>query len=119
MARSPPSPPVPGRSNRITATTDWSTPRNNLRPTNPPAPAKGLFASPRNAAAAGPTPAFLPTHPASQEIRGPDGGVVHFDVDPFKKHCLLNGLDEIGLTLEKADKIAAYENGAAAARPWV
>ena len=56
---------------------------------------------------------------AKQEIRGPDGGVVHFDVDPFKKHCLLNGLDEIGLTLEKAPKIASFEKNAAAARPWV
>jgi 3-isopropylmalate/(R)-2-methylmalate dehydratase small subunit len=56
---------------------------------------------------------------ASQEIRGPDGGVIRFDVDPFKKHCLLNGLDEIGLTLQKAPKIASFEKGAAAARPWV
>jgi 3-isopropylmalate/(R)-2-methylmalate dehydratase small subunit len=56
---------------------------------------------------------------ARQEVRGPDGGVIHFDIDPFKKHCLLNGLDEIGLTLEKADRIASYEQGAAAARPWV
>jgi len=56
---------------------------------------------------------------ARQEVRGPDGGVIHFDVDPFKKHCLLNGLDEIGLTLEKADAIASYEQSAAAARPWV
>ena len=53
-----------------------------------------------------------------QEIRGPDGGVVHFDIDPFKKHCLLNGLDEVGLTLEKADSIAAFEKEAALERPW-
>src|SRR5471030_2384127 len=46
---------------------------------------------------------------AAQEIRGPDGGVVHFEIDPFKKHCLLNGLDEIGLTLAKADYIATFE----------
>jgi 3-isopropylmalate/(R)-2-methylmalate dehydratase small subunit len=53
-----------------------------------------------------------------QEIRGPDGGVVHFEIDAFKKHCLLNGLDEIGLTMEKAKKIDAYEERAALARPW-
>ena len=38
-----------------------------------------------------------------QEITGPDGGRIHFEIDPFRKHCLLNGLDDIGLTLEKAD----------------
>jgi 3-isopropylmalate/(R)-2-methylmalate dehydratase small subunit len=54
-----------------------------------------------------------------QEIRGPDGGVVHFEIDPFKKHCLLNGLDEVGLTLEKADSIAAFEKEVALERPWV
>jgi 3-isopropylmalate/(R)-2-methylmalate dehydratase small subunit len=56
---------------------------------------------------------------AAQEIRGPDGGVIKFDLDGFKKHCLLNGLDDIGLTMEKAKKIAAYEDKAAATRPWV
>ena len=56
---------------------------------------------------------------ARQEIRGPDGGVVHFAIDPFKKHCLLNGLDEVGLTLTKADHIAAFEKQAAVERPWV
>ncbi len=54
----------------------------------------------------------------AQEIRGPDGGVLHFEIDPFKKHCLLNGLDEIGLTLEKSDNIAAFEKKVEAARPW-
>ena len=44
-----------------------------------------------------------------QEITGPDGGTIHFEVDAFRKHCLMNGLDDIGLTLEKADKIDAYE----------
>ena len=52
------------------------------------------------------------------EIRGPDGGVVKFDLDPFKRHCLLNGLDDIGLTLEKGAAIDAYEKRAAAERPW-
>ena len=56
---------------------------------------------------------------AKQEIRGPDGGVVHFAIDPFKKHCLLNGLDEVGLTLTKAEHIAAFEKQAAVERPWV
>jgi 3-isopropylmalate/(R)-2-methylmalate dehydratase small subunit len=45
----------------------------------------------------------------AQEIRGPDGGVIRFEIDPFRKHCLLNGLDDIGLTLEKAPRIEAYE----------
>ncbi len=55
---------------------------------------------------------------AAQEIRGPDGGVVTFDIDPFRKHCLLEGLDDIGLTMQKADAIAAYETKTGAARPW-
>jgi 3-isopropylmalate/(R)-2-methylmalate dehydratase small subunit len=54
---------------------------------------------------------------AAQEIRGPDGGVVKFDIDPFRKHCLLNGLDDIGLTLEKAPAIDAYEKKLSQ-RPW-
>jgi 3-isopropylmalate/(R)-2-methylmalate dehydratase small subunit len=52
-----------------------------------------------------------------QESRGPDGGTIRFDVDSFRKHCLLNGLDDIGLTLEKAPAIAAYEEKLAE-RPW-
>jgi 3-isopropylmalate/(R)-2-methylmalate dehydratase small subunit len=55
----------------------------------------------------------------AQTIRGPDGGVIRFDVDPFRKHCLLNGLDDIGLTLKKAAAIDAFEATAAEARPWV
>ncbi len=55
----------------------------------------------------------------AQEIRGPDGGVITFDIDPFRKHCLLNGLDDIDLTLEKADKITSYESQAAEGRPWL
>src|SRR5215218_4357490 len=46
---------------------------------------------------------------AAQKIRGPDGGCITFEIDPFRKHCLLNGLDDIGLTLEKADDISAFE----------
>ncbi|MHA1548139.1 MAG: 3-isopropylmalate dehydratase small subunit [Alphaproteobacteria bacterium] len=56
---------------------------------------------------------------AKQEIRGPDGGVIHFEVDAFKKHCLLNGLDEIALSLERVDKIDKYEQKAEQERPWV
>ena len=56
---------------------------------------------------------------AAQEIRGPDGGVVKFDLDPFRKHCLMNGLDDIGLTMEKAKNIQSYEDKAATSRPWL
>ena len=55
----------------------------------------------------------------TQEIRGPDGGVIKFDLDPFRKHCLLNGLDAIGLTLEKKQSIEKFEQSAATARPWL
>ena len=55
----------------------------------------------------------------TQEIRGPDGGVIKFDVDPFRKHCLLNGLDNIGLTLEKDNAIRSFEVKAAISRPWL
>jgi 3-isopropylmalate/(R)-2-methylmalate dehydratase small subunit len=54
----------------------------------------------------------------NQEIRGPDGGKVKFDVDPFRKHCLLNGLDDIGLTMTKKAKIDSYEEKIKASRPW-
>jgi 3-isopropylmalate/(R)-2-methylmalate dehydratase small subunit len=54
---------------------------------------------------------------AKQEIRGPDGGVIRFEIDPFRKHCLLNGLDDVGLTMQKSGKIDAFEKKAAA-RPW-
>ena len=54
-----------------------------------------------------------------QEITGPDGGHIHFDIDPFRKHCLLNGLDDIGLTLEKADAIDSFEDRDRMARPWM
>jgi 3-isopropylmalate/(R)-2-methylmalate dehydratase small subunit len=53
-----------------------------------------------------------------QEITGPDGGRIGFEVDPFRKHCLLNGLDDIGLTMEKADAIDAFEARMQAAQPW-
>jgi 3-isopropylmalate/(R)-2-methylmalate dehydratase small subunit len=53
-----------------------------------------------------------------QEIRGPDGGVVRFAIDPFRKRCLLEGLDNIGLTMESAAAIDAYEQRTHARRPW-
>ncbi|MCR9150961.1 MAG: 3-isopropylmalate dehydratase small subunit [Rhodobacteraceae bacterium] len=55
----------------------------------------------------------------AQTVTAADGTAFSFDVDPFKKHCLLNGLDDIGLTLEKAAAIDSYEATAAQARPWV
>jgi 3-isopropylmalate/(R)-2-methylmalate dehydratase small subunit len=54
----------------------------------------------------------------NQEIHGPDGGTLRFEIDSFRRHCLLNGLDDIGLTLEKRDRISRYEEQAALARPW-
>ncbi|VVT00032.1 3-isopropylmalate dehydratase small subunit [Rhizobium sp. EC-SD404] len=54
----------------------------------------------------------------AQEIRGPDGGVIRFELDSFKKHCLLNGLDDIGLTMERASAISGYETKLAETRPW-
>jgi 3-isopropylmalate/(R)-2-methylmalate dehydratase small subunit len=54
-----------------------------------------------------------------QEIRGPDGGVIRFDIDSFRKHCLMNGLDNIGLTLEKDAAIASFETSVASKRPWL
>jgi len=55
----------------------------------------------------------------NQTITGPDGGEIRFEIDPFKKHCLLNGLDEIGQSLEKADAIAAHEAKRDGATPWL
>ncbi|APF36399.1 3-isopropylmalate dehydratase small subunit [Chelatococcus daeguensis] len=55
----------------------------------------------------------------AQEIRGPDGGKVSFEIDAFRKHCLLNGLDDIGLTMEKAPSIEAYEKKTATVHPWL
>ena len=55
----------------------------------------------------------------AQTVTGPDGKVDKFDIDPFRKHCLINGLDDIGLTLQKETSIKAYEGKVAAERPWV
>ena len=54
-----------------------------------------------------------------QEIRGPDGGCVKFDIDPFQKHCLLNGLDHVGLTMEKTAAIDSFEAKQRASQPWL
>jgi 3-isopropylmalate/(R)-2-methylmalate dehydratase small subunit len=56
---------------------------------------------------------------ASQTITRPDGGTVKFDIDPFLKDCLLKGLDDIGLTLKKESKIAAYESRQRLTQPWL
>ncbi|ODC03306.1 3-isopropylmalate dehydratase small subunit [Terasakiispira papahanaumokuakeensis] len=55
----------------------------------------------------------------SQQVRTPEGESYAFDVDPFRKHCLLNGLDDIGLTLQDADAIRAYETKQASQAPWL
>jgi 3-isopropylmalate/(R)-2-methylmalate dehydratase small subunit len=55
----------------------------------------------------------------TQTITGPDGGSIAFEVDPHRRHCLLNGLDDIGLTLEKGHHIDRFEAEAAGMRPWV
>ncbi|MBB4954817.1 3-isopropylmalate/(R)-2-methylmalate dehydratase small subunit [Agrobacterium vitis] len=54
----------------------------------------------------------------TQEITGPDGGTISFELDAFRRHCMLNGLDDIGLTLEKANSIASFEASNAQTRPW-
>jgi 3-isopropylmalate/(R)-2-methylmalate dehydratase small subunit len=55
----------------------------------------------------------------AQEIHGPDGGTVKFDIDPARKNKLLKGLDDIGVTMEKTPHIASFEQKTAAARPWI
>lgn len=55
----------------------------------------------------------------AQTVTASDGTTYHFDIDPFRKHCLMNGLDDIGLTMEKAPSIDTYETQMAQARPWV
>ena len=56
---------------------------------------------------------------ARQTVTPPGGEAMHFDIDTFRKDCLLNGLDEIALTLRHADKIRAYEEHRKVAEPWV
>jgi 3-isopropylmalate/(R)-2-methylmalate dehydratase small subunit len=54
-----------------------------------------------------------------QTIAAPDGAVYSFEIDAFRKHCLLNGLDDIGLTLQHVDEIVAYEKRHFAEQPWL
>ena len=56
---------------------------------------------------------------AKQEIHRPDGEIIKFDIDPFRKHCLLNGLDDVGLTLQHEKKIGDYEGRQSADKPWL
>ncbi len=56
---------------------------------------------------------------ASQTITGPDGGTVHFDIDEGRKHRLLNGIDDIGETLQKAPAIESFEKQMSQDRPWI
>ncbi|MGE0737179.1 MAG: 3-isopropylmalate dehydratase small subunit [Alphaproteobacteria bacterium] len=55
----------------------------------------------------------------AQEITRPDGSKIKFDVEPFRKHCLLNGLDDIGLTLQKRSSIDSFETKAKLSQPWL
>ena len=55
----------------------------------------------------------------AQTITRPDGSTVSFDMDPFRRHCLLNGLDDIGLTLEKASAIDSFEGSQKSGQPWL
>ena len=55
----------------------------------------------------------------TQEIHGPDGGMIKFEIDEFRRQCLLNGWDDIGLTLRDEDKISAYEKKHKADAPWL
>jgi len=55
----------------------------------------------------------------AQRIAMPDGESIPFDIEPFRKHCLLNGLDDIAMTLQKADKIKAFETDRLARFPWL
>ncbi len=54
-----------------------------------------------------------------QTITRPDGGSVSFEIDPFRKHCLLNGLDDVGLTLQKEKSIGAFEEKSRLSQPWL
>ena len=55
----------------------------------------------------------------AQSISGPDGGTIHFEIDPARKHKMLNGLDDIGLTMERGSQISGFENAVASQRPWI
>lgn len=55
----------------------------------------------------------------AQTVTRPDGTVLSFEIDAFRKHCLLNGLDDIGLTLMDAEAIAGFESKHRASQPWL
>jgi 3-isopropylmalate/(R)-2-methylmalate dehydratase small subunit len=55
----------------------------------------------------------------SQEIRRPNGSIIKFEIDPFRKKCLLEGLDDIGLTMQKSDEIETFETNMSSQRPWL
>jgi len=55
----------------------------------------------------------------SQTIKGPDGGTIEFEIDAFKKHCLVNGLDDIGVTMENAGTIEIFEDTQKTEQPWL
>ncbi|MEM1278031.1 MAG: 3-isopropylmalate dehydratase small subunit [Pseudomonadota bacterium] len=55
----------------------------------------------------------------NQKITGPDGGEISFDVDPFRKHCLMNGLDDIGLSMQKEAEISSFEDKHRTTQPWL
>ena len=55
----------------------------------------------------------------TQTITGPDGGSISFEVEAFRKHCLMNGLDDIGLTMQKKDKVDEFEAGRRLSQPWL
>ncbi|MDC3014265.1 3-isopropylmalate dehydratase small subunit [Alphaproteobacteria bacterium] len=54
-----------------------------------------------------------------QKISRPNGATISFEIDPFRKECLLNGLDDIGLTLEKSEIIRSYEQKRSSSLPWL
>jgi 3-isopropylmalate/(R)-2-methylmalate dehydratase small subunit len=55
----------------------------------------------------------------SQEIRRPNGAIIKFNIDPFRKKCLLEGLDDIGLTMQKSEEIEIFETNMSSQRPWL
>jgi 3-isopropylmalate/(R)-2-methylmalate dehydratase small subunit len=55
----------------------------------------------------------------AQQVKAPDGAIHSFDIDPFRKHCLLNGIDEIGFTLQYRDQIARHAEESRSATPWM
>jgi 3-isopropylmalate/(R)-2-methylmalate dehydratase small subunit len=71
-------------------------------------------------AAVAATPSYaLTIDLAAQTLSTPDGQAYHFEIDPFRKHCLLEGLDDIGLTLQHADEIRTYEARHRKEAPWL